>query len=115
MEARDKNTKYFHKFSSHRKNTNTILEIKDEVGGTTHLFKEKAKATLEHFQKRFTAPPGCPISEILEVLNLLPKIITEEMQQDLMEEVIEEDLNKIISTFQKGKSPGPNGSHWNFS
>ena len=31
------------------------------------------------------------------------------MQQYLIEEVTEEELNKIISTFQKGKSPGPHG------
>ena len=79
------------------------------------MFKEKAKAVVEHFKKRFSAPPGCPITEILKVLNLFPRLITEEMQQDLMEEVTEDELSKIISTFQKGKSPGPNGSHWNFS
>ena len=31
------------------------------------------------------------------------------MQQDLIEEMTEEELNKIISTFQKGKSLGPHG------
>ena len=43
LEARDKNTKYFPKFSSHRKKTNTILEIKDEEGGAAQLFKEMTK------------------------------------------------------------------------
>ena len=79
LEGRDKNKKYLHKFASHRKNTNTILEIKDEEGRTTKMFKEKTIAAVDHFKKILSAPPGCPISEILEVLNLFPKLITEEM------------------------------------
>ena len=31
------------------------------------------------------------------------------MQQDLMQDVTEEELNKILSTFQRGKSPSPDG------
>ena len=72
---------------SHRKSINTILEIKDVEGGTTQKFQDKARATVNHFQERFTAPPGCPISEILEVLNMFPRLITEEMKEDLIEEV----------------------------
>ena len=109
LEAGDENTNFFHCFASHRKNINTILEIKDEIGGTTQNFHDKAKETVNHFHKRFTEPPGCPISEILEVLNLFPRLITEEIKQDLLEEVIEEEFNKIIHSFQRGKSPGPDG------
>ena len=66
---------------------NTFLKIKDKARGTTKKFKDKAKATVNHFQKRFTAPLGCPIYEILEVLNMFPRLVTEEMKQDLLEEV----------------------------
>ena len=90
VRSQGKNTKYFHKFASHRKNINTILEIKDEEGGLAKLFKEKTKESVDHFQKIFSAPLGCPISEILEVLNLFPRLITEEMQQDLMKDVTQE-------------------------
>ena len=107
--TRDKNKKYFHHYASHRKNINTILEIKDEIGGTTQKFHDKAKEAVNHFHKRFTEPPGCPISEILEVLNLFPRLITEEIKQDLLEEVTEEEFNKIIHSFQRGKRPGPDG------
>ena len=59
------------------KKINTILQIKDEEGETTHNFEEKARVVERHFQKRFMAPPGCPIQEILGVLNLFPCLITE--------------------------------------
>ena len=99
LEAGDKNTKYFHRFASHRRNINTILEIWDEARGIAILFKEKAKVAVDHFQKRFIAPPRCPIYEILEVLNLFPQLITEKMKQALVEEASEEELNKNISSF----------------
>ena len=73
------------------------------------MFKEKTKVAVEHFQKRFTAPPQCPTNEILVVLNLFLRMIKKEMQQDLMEEMSKEELNRTISSFQKGKSLGPDG------
>ena len=87
LEAGDKNTKYFHRFASYKRSINTILEINDEAGGTTQKFNDKEKVAVNHFHKIFTAPPGCPIYEILEVLNLFTCLITEEMKQDLLEEV----------------------------
>ena len=61
LEDGDKNTKFFHRHASHRKNINTILEIKDEEGGIAQTFKDKAISVETHFQRRFTAPPVCPI------------------------------------------------------
>ena len=51
LEAGDRDTKFFHKCASHRKNINTILEIKDEEGGTIKQFKEKTKDAVDHFRK----------------------------------------------------------------
>ena len=56
LEEGDKSTKFFHHHASHRKKINTILEIKDEEGGTTQTFKDKTKEAEEHFHKRFTTP-----------------------------------------------------------
>ena len=64
---------------------------------------------MHHFHKRFSAPPRCPIIEIMEVLNLFPKLIIDEMKQDLMKEVTEEELAKILASFQKGNILGLDG------
>ena len=71
----DKNKKYFHHYASHKKSINTIMEIKDTKGIIAQNSQDKANATINHFQSRFTAPTGCPISEILEVLTLFPCLI----------------------------------------
>ena len=57
----------------------------------------------------FSKPKGCNIQEILKVTSLFPRLINEEMKKSLKEEVLEEGLEKIVYSFQKGKSPGPDG------
>ena len=36
-------------------------------------------------------------------------LITKGIEHDLLKDVTEEELSKILSTFQRGKSPGPDG------
>ena len=72
-------------------------------------FSEKTQAAVEHFQGLFKEPEGCPIAKILEVLDLFPRAITEEMNEELAKDILEEEIKKVLHSFQKGKSPGPDG------
>ena len=105
----DNNSKFFHNFSNNRRNLNTILTIKNMNRVMVSSFKEKAEAGEELFKNLFKEPIGCNIQEILEVINLFPRMIDEEMNILLKAEVIEEELEKVVYSCQKGKSPGPNG------
>ena len=84
LEVEDNNTKFFHRFTMHRKNINTILEIKDDEGNIAKSFHDKAKEMKNQFQARFKAPTSCSISEILEVLTLFPCLIKHEMRKYLV-------------------------------
>ena len=53
LEVGDKNTKFFHRFSSHRKNINTIFEIRNSQGNMVRSFEEKAEAGVDFFQNIF--------------------------------------------------------------
>ena len=76
----DQNTKYFHRYASQRKSINTIHEIRTVQGSWAKSFEEKTQAAVEHFQGLFKEPEGCPIAEILEVLDMFSRAITEEMK-----------------------------------
>jgi hypothetical protein len=52
---------------------------------------------------------GCPIAEIIKVIDIFPRSITEDMNDSLLAQVIEEELLSTLSTFQKSKIPGPDG------
>ena len=69
-------------------------------------FEEKSKVVVEHFHKLFKEPVGCPIGEMLEVLNLFPRAITEEMNDELTKDILEEEITQVLHSFQRGKSPG---------
>ena len=105
----DKNTKFFHLFSTHKRNMNTILTIKDMNAELVYPFKEKAEVGEWFFKNLFKESEGCNIQEILKVISLFPRLINEEMNNFLKEEVTEEELEKTVYSLHKGKSPGPYG------
>ena len=93
----------------HIRNMNTISTIKDMNGKLVYSFKEKAKSRGRFFTNLFSELEGCNIQEILKILILFPRLINEQMNNSLKEEVSEEELEKIVYSFQKGKSPDPDG------
>ena len=89
LEDGDKNSKVFHNYATHRRNINTICEIKNHEGRLVRTFEEKADVGVAYFQKILKEPEGCPIQEILEVLGLFPRMITDEMNEELTKEITE--------------------------
>ena len=75
------------------------MEIKDSEGVIAHNFQDKAKAAVKHFQTKFSALVGCPISDILDVLTLFPPLITEGMKKELLDEVSGEGVKQGITLF----------------
>ena len=61
---------------------------------------------MEHFQVIFKEPQGFPIVEILEVLDLFPREIIEEKNEELTKDIVEEEVQQQLQSFQKGKSQG---------
>ena len=99
----DQNMNFVHKYASQRKNISTIQEFKNKRGNIAKTFEEKSKVVVEHFQELFKQPAGCPIEEMLEVLDLFPRAITEEMNDELTKDILEEEITQVLHSFQKGK------------
>ena len=72
-------------------------------------FEEKEEAGVDFFHNIFKEPEGFPIQEILEVLGFFPRMITEQMNEELTKEISNEEINYTLHSFQKGKIPGPDG------
>ena len=83
LEEGDRNTKYFHRFSSQRRSINNILEIRTDQGNLVISFLDKVQSAVDHFRTIFTEPEGFPITKIMEVIRLFPRLITDEMNEEL--------------------------------
>jgi hypothetical protein len=98
--------KFFHQYANYRRNINTIWEIKDGNNELVSSFPNKVEARVSYFSNLFFEPVGCPIQEILEVVQKFPTVFTEEMNSSLTNEVSEEELAERLSPLCKmGKSP----------
>ena len=75
----DNNTKFFHNSVNLRSNQNTISTVRDMSGVMVSSFKEKKEVGEWFFKNLFKESEGCNIQEILKVINLFPRMISEEM------------------------------------
>jgi hypothetical protein len=61
LKERDNNIKSFHRYAQHRKNQNTIGEIKDWNGDLVSTHEEIAEAGMDHFDALFKENMGAPL------------------------------------------------------
>jgi hypothetical protein len=105
----DENTKFFHSFSKGRKMTNTIWGLTQGDGQLVNTFEGLSSLGTSHFKEIFKAQVRSSIAEIVNVARLFPRFVEEDEWVSLMEEVSEQELLVVMCSFQKGKSPGPDG------
>jgi len=109
LKCGDENTKFFHAYARGRKASNTIWNLKDEEGITHYNFEDKARCGVSHFQNLFRAPQQANIAEVIRVAQMFPRFVDEGGNRELMKAISEEELKEVLGSFQKDKSPGPDG------
>eukprot|EP00253_Pinus_taeda_P035660 PITA_35660 len=108
----DKNTAYFHKQATTRKTRNNVSAITDSEGNHHNNQESIKRATSLHFKSLLTEDQE--EVDYSELLQYLPKGITQGMNESLNREIEEEEIRKAIWTLQPDKSPGPDGFPINF-
>ena len=63
-----------------------------------HSFKGKEEICVNYFKNLFAESLGCPILEILDVLNMFPQVIFDEMNEVLDVEVSESKILGVLSS-----------------
>jgi hypothetical protein len=100
----DKNTKFFHKYASYRRNKKHIWEVKDE---SDHVFigQEDIKGeALRHFNT-FYKESHLSIVDQIEAVRLYPRLTTVEEVQALEKPVTKVEILEVLKGFTKDKSP----------
>eukprot|EP00253_Pinus_taeda_P025127 PITA_25127 len=109
LKAGDENTKFFHNYAKGRKNANTIWKLKDADGREHSTFEAVSNLGKSHFQSLFTDPGGISIAEIIQTAQAFPHFVEEEEAEILFREVTKEEVENVIKSMPKDKSPGPDG------
>eukprot|EP00253_Pinus_taeda_P014847 PITA_14847 len=109
LKAGDENTKFFHNYAKGRKNANTIWKLRDQNGREASSFEDLSRMGKAHFQNLFTAQGGITLAEIIRIAQCFPRFVEEEEAGSLMDVVTKEEVEHIIKSMAKDKSPGPDG------
>jgi hypothetical protein len=109
LESGDENTKFFQAYAKGRKNVNTIWHLKDQDKNLETSFEGMSTQGKNYFQNLFKADSQATIEEVVKVAQYFPRFVEEEENHYLMEEVTEKELLEVLHSFQKDKSPGPDG------
>ena len=103
LKAGDQNTKFFHESANQRKCTNTIVGLfySNHVWKTTQ--GEIANIATEYFQHMFTSSSP---SKIAKVVHLVDKVVTPELNTDLLLPFSPEEVKLALFQMHPSKAPG---------
>lgn len=86
----DENTKKFHNYVKHKKRINIIWKMEKLDGENIRNFHEITALGVSHFQSIYSNSTRYNIEKILKLSASFPRIMTEEDNHMLMEEVSKE-------------------------
>ena len=83
--------------------------MKDQEGRIVSTFLGLAEMGKNHFKTLYKADQRVSIVDIVRLALFYPNFVNEQNNRGLYTEVSEVELKKTLSSFQKDKSPGPDG------
>eukprot|EP00253_Pinus_taeda_P034819 PITA_34819 len=109
LKAGDENTKFFHNYAKGRKAANTIWRLNDSEGRDVSSFETLSAMGKNHFKSLFSNPGGISLAEIIRTAQSFPWFVEREEVEDLHQQVTKDEVECIIKSMAKDKSPGPDG------
>jgi len=105
----DKNTKFFHNYASARRAKNSIWKIKDDKGGYAVSHDDITKQAVSFFKDHYRKGKYIAFRDILWGIDLVPEMFDDEKNEALFQPITENELLGVMKSFNKDKSPGPDG------
>eukprot|EP00253_Pinus_taeda_P010189 PITA_10189 len=109
LKAGDENTSFFHNYAKGRKFVNTIWNLKNEEGREAKTFESLSALGQNHFHNLFADQGEITIAEVIKTAQCFPRYMEEEEAEDLHRPVTKEEVESVIKSMAKEKSPGPDG------
>lgn len=109
LQESDKNTKFFHKFASARRDKSSIWKKKNENGESFVSQKDITREAINYFRKQYNRRSDVAFQDILWGIEQVPQMFNEDGNEMLFKPVTKEELFWVLKTFKKDKSPGSDG------
>lgn len=93
---------------------NNIAFINNSQGSILEKHEYIEKEFKDYFEEAFKEQPGSRSSAIKSVTQHIPKIITEDQNQNLLKQVTMQEVEEAMAQLKDGKAPGPDGFTSNF-
>jgi len=103
----DKNTKFFHQTTIHRRHFNKTASLRKDNGDRADNHEEMEGVLLEYFATLLSDPELARESDINEVVAHLPKVISPTQNELLMKPVDLGELEEALNQMKQGTTPGP--------
>jgi len=109
LKAGDENTSFFHNYAKGRKSANTIWNLKIDEGREAKTFESLSALGQSHFQSLFADQGEATIVEVIKTTQCFHRYVEEEEAEQVMDPVTKEEVESVIKSMAKEKSPGPDG------
>ena len=110
----EKNTKFFHRAAIQRRMHNNIAFINNKQGERLEAHEDMEKESKAYFQEILREPPGSRDQTIRTITQHIPKIITEDHNNKLLQAISLQEVETAMAQLKDGKAPGPYGFTANF-
>eukprot|EP00253_Pinus_taeda_P009145 PITA_09145 len=93
----EKNTKFFHLSTIQRRMQNNIAFINNDQGDQIEKHEDMEKAFRDHFQEALKEQPGSREAAIRAVTQHIPKLITNDQNQNLLKQVTMQEVEEAMA------------------
>lgn len=109
LQEGDRNTAFFHNMVKARRSGNSITSL--VTASRDQLFSKEAISleAIRYFSHLFSKEEPGALVENTSILDCIPKLVSNNMNRNMLKPIVLEELEKVVFGMKKGKALGPDG------
>lgn len=109
LQQGDKNKSFFFNSMKARRCGNSNMGLVNDRGDFLSSSPEMFRDAIQYFESFFREDSQGATPKEAQFLSCIPSLMTKDMNQHLMRDILLEELEGVIFNMKRGKAPGPAG------